>query len=244
MSKSNSLAKIKDIIFKWFLLFLALVLIILPFFKDALLRDYLNIYQMVGIIMIVIVSVIFYYDNKISQLNELCKKQASSWNIVSITEAINLATEKKNKFKHIRIFASTTGDIVIPISHKIGNLEIEKCTILIRSEKSVLDKKQSTNITSRVNEVMYQWKELKDKGKIKELEIKKYDYIPPFYVMIFDNNILIKGLFFIDENSRTLLDKTDPFVIYNDTNNSHNLITYYQRWFDNIVNYTENYNIN
>lgn len=140
---------------------------------------------------------------------------------------------KDRSFQNIKIYASDSLDIVSVF--ELNNILSVNCQILLREPDTLLNCDKSNRIYENVIRAKEKWKELQNKGNITRIEYKLYNFLPTNYFIIFEDKILIHGLFNIDLNSLTHTSYNFNANMITDIS----VVTEYVEWFHNVFNLPE-----
>lgn len=130
----------------------------------------------------------------------------------SLAETFARAVRGRDHVDHMRIYAISSEQIFSFVSN--SDLTVDRCSLLIQG----FPPDDESDFARLVRLVAHNWRLLASRGRIKQLEIRAYDYFPTDYEVLFDSDALILGLFDFssEEHSKvrlraaTLFDGTSP----------------------------------
>jgi hypothetical protein len=107
---------------------------------------------------------------------------------VSMNEAFQIAAGLVPSVKHLRVYAVTSQQIISFLQH--SGITAERCSLLIRKPTAALPL-----MASQLDAAVAEWKALAGRGLVGSLEIRRYDFPPLEYEVIFDSAFMILGLY-------------------------------------------------
>jgi hypothetical protein len=119
---------------------------------------------------------------------KLCEQVAPDLRRVSLGEAFQIASAVVPRVKQLRVYAVTSQQIISFLEH--SGISAERCSLLIREPVAGLPL-----LNSQLEATILNWKALADQGLIGSLEIRRYDFQPLEYEVIFDSFFMINGLY-------------------------------------------------
>lgn len=130
----------------------------------------------------------------------------------SLAEAFEHALRGRNRIGHLRIYAISSQQIFGFVSNSM--LVVDRCSLLIQGFP--LD--DESDFAHQVRLIARDWRRLANTGRIRELEIRSYDYFPTDYEVLVDSDAMIFGLFDYDPDdyskvglrAATLFDGASP----------------------------------
>ena len=160
--------------------------ILLSAFLPTLLASYLEAYETL-VFIIVIMILIFVLSLAYIILDKLLIKDNSSQIV------IDNYYNKISQFSHVnklRIYVITTTNVLSFVQRE--KFTIDQCEILVRytNNEKYCSQSYKTEIESKVT----MWKTLVDSGRIKHLTIIGYNNLPDNFFLIFDDKILATDL--------------------------------------------------
>jgi hypothetical protein len=111
-----------------------------------------------------------------------------SFQHVSMGEAFQMAAGLVPRVKHLRVYAVTSQQIISFLQH--SGITVERCSLLIRKPAADLPL-----LASQLDAAVADWKALADGGLVDSLQIRRYDFPPLEYEVIFDSAFMILGLY-------------------------------------------------
>lgn len=169
------------------------------------------------------------------------KKEISKVSFAHVSTRFNdglLSIFEKNKsIKSLDIIAHTTKTYIHSIAD--NDVTIDKVRVLVcRPKNSNTRHYPDENIISSLDvardQAIETWKDLLRIGKVKELEIRYYEYDPTFYFAIINNQYIHYGIYKIEHGY-------PGYHLYNmytldgfDSEFAYNLLTDYQSFFNHV----------
>ncbi len=117
----------------------------------------------------------------------------SNFEVRSLSDAFKAATSRGLHVEHLRVYAISSIQIVHFVNH--NKLKIDKCSVLVQSSHRHPDARQKEISENQALSAIHEWRSLVDVGRIRHLEILRYDFHPTEYECIFDDEYLILGLY-------------------------------------------------
>jgi hypothetical protein len=107
---------------------------------------------------------------------------------VSMGEAFQTAAGLVPRVKHLRVYAVTSQQIISFLQH--SGITVERCSLLIRKPTAGLPL-----LASQLDAAVADWTALAAGGLVGSLDIRRYDFPPLEYEVIFDSAFMILGLY-------------------------------------------------
>jgi hypothetical protein len=208
------------------LLLISLVLIFWPYIQPILPR--LSYQETLGFFVAVLAGMFLYFD---SRLSDAIQGPTRTLTLMNLSSCFNYLSQTHQHVKYMRIFALSTGRIHPLFSS--SNIQVDKCDILLRDFTSVeLEIPKNVEYRRHINDYITEWEKERNKGKIREIKIRKFLFIPTEYYVIFDDKYMIVGLYQpTDDNWGDVI---DPFLIQNSSPEGAELIKRYIARFEAI----------
>jgi hypothetical protein len=186
----------------------------------------LTIHQLFGISMIALSVLILDFYKQI--------KKFDSTEIIfamhqSIQKCINKVVSDKKIIQNLKIYASTT-EIIMPVFKDYSNLNIKNCQIMLQELTNSHNDAEHMNEKTKI--FIESWIGMKKSGKIENLIIKRYNYIPTCYYIIVDKSHLIHGLYYPSMNRGHSVDYREPILINSSTSEGSKMIDDFTFQFD------------
>ena len=182
--------------------------------------------QLLGTGLGFLVAAFIYLDNRI---NKLSLGPPVTITHLNLNECFGSIEKRQNHIKHLRIFANTT--TIVQPAFANTRLSVGKCDILIRLfEHGEVD--QNKELKNHINHLIEEWKVLKNKGRIKKLTIRGYNFLPTEWQVIVDKRVAICGLNSPDLNNWRGIDIEEPILVEDVTRENRMLLEKYIRRFD------------
>ena len=190
-------------------------------------------------VLALIPTIFVYFDKKTQNIedsiNLLLNKQDTFTHKI-LTKSLDDVSSKKKKYKKLRIYAHSSKKIFEIYDDK--KIEVDTCYLLLRkfTEEELADernKDEERNIETTIK----QWIDYKKNGHIKKLYLYRYNFNSTEYQVIFDEEILISGIYFPDETITSRQGVIDPIYVECNTKQCKILIKDYIKRFDKILNY-------
>jgi hypothetical protein len=170
-------------------------------------------------------------DSLVSEVKHFGEEQprllgeaSSNFQVTQLGKAFEVAAGIAPQVHELRVYAISSAQIVNFITH--NNFEIDKCQLLVQR---VTDNRE---LFSQVVEVaINDWRKLLEAGKIRELEVLRYDYHPTDYECIFDSKFLILGLFGISDDYSGISVR-EPMIVHAQSLAGARIISEYTARFD------------
>jgi|GEM_PF-3073880 len=157
---------------------------------------------------------------------------------LSLADAIRSATKNNKHIKDVRIYASTT--VVIFQIIRDLKIHIDTCKVMIQTFSEDDPNPHSKKLNELCLDMEESWKELKDKGGIRNLDLIRYNRYPSEYVIIFDDYYLIHGRY-TPSLSKHGSEYYEPTIFENQELASKRLIDEQIQWFDKTFNFFKNH---
>jgi hypothetical protein len=144
---------------------------------------------------------------------------------VSMGEAFQMAAGLAPRVKHLRVYAVTSQQIVSFLQH--SGITAERCSLLIRKPTADLPL-----LASQLDASVAEWKALAGRGLVGSLQIRRYDFPPLDYEVIFDSAFMIMGLYEPSEAHSYGTNVRSPFAIDSRSLAGAEMIAEYSSRFD------------
>jgi hypothetical protein len=203
---------------------LILISLVLVFWSQVAPSIPLTLPQVAGIGLGFLVGAFLYFDNLISQL---ILNPATALTHTTLNKCFDIIESKMSHVNHLRIYANATTNIHPLFAN--SNLRVERCEILLRELRA---DEVDTELTRHTDRMIKQWDELKNKGRIKQLEIRRHHSLPTEWQVIFDDRFIICGLNIPERNDWLGIDILEPTLLDNRSAETKLLINKYVERFD------------
>jgi hypothetical protein len=148
-----------------------------------------------------------------------------------LAEAFHVAGMKLGKrIEELRVFAISSQQILSFVKHQ--EFTINRCTLLVRAF-SPRDK-QHADFQGQIKLVVSDWRRLQQAGVIGELHIRSYDFLPTEYECIFDDSLLVLGLYESDPDDYSEVKVLPPTVVDGSSPAGRQMIELYRTRFDKL----------
>ncbi|WP_439585158.1 hypothetical protein [Dyadobacter bucti] len=87
-----------------------------------------------------------------------------------------------------------------------------------------------------IQQMIGEWRTQQRIGNIKNLKLSRYNFLPTEYHVIFDDRLLITGLYTPNKEADSKVDVEDPLLIDNATTDGEQIIKRYILRFDSFEN--------
>lgn len=151
-----------------------------------------------------------------------------------IKDCISLAVANKNRFDTLRVFASTS-EIILPAIRESG-LHALKCSLMLQRLDESQGNEKAISMNRKCEGFIESWKGLTSpaQGILGKLDVKRYDFLPNHYFVIFGNAYLIHGLYYPTNIEGHSVDFMEPILVDFTTASGQKLINKYIYLFDMI----------
>jgi hypothetical protein len=130
----------------------------------------------------------------------------------------------------LRVYAISSQQILSFV--KFHDFSIEKCHVLIRGFEE--EDTAHADFLGQIRLVVADWQRLRAAGRIGELEIRYYDFLPTEYECIFDRESLVLGLYDSDPADYSEVSVRDPILIKGSSDGGRVVISEFVARFDNL----------
>lgn len=144
-----------------------------------------------------------------------------------LNKCFTLVNENVESVSHMRVFANSTA-IILP-AFKNASFRVQKCELLVRTSAG---ENKSEDFDVHVAQHISQWESLCGAGRIDELKIARYDFIPTEWQVIFDDNLMIVGLDCPDFYDLTQIHVIEPALLYGYSEETRDVIQKYISRYD------------
>jgi len=128
---------------------------------------------------------------------------------MSLAQSFELVASRSNHWRNVRIYAISSSQVLS--FFRFQNLTAEECTVIIRGFPE--NEKRWKDLASQTALVVRDWRTLERTGRIKHLTVLSYDYFPSEYTCIFDDQLLLVGLFESDPSDYSGV-RVGPSITY------------------------------
>lgn len=199
-------------------------------------------YELIGIVIASIPVAILYFDKKLSLIADKNKNIVDSFIGISFMDAFSIVKSKKKRYKKMRIFAHSSTKIYHFFAS--SNISIDECVLLVRDYTEEELKEECYRLDKEHTEnTILQWKEYGNRQDscIKKVSVYRYYFTATECQVIFDNDILIQGMYSSDITKQSYYIKAiEPILMENKTPQSGKYIRKCQQRFDEMVAILEN----
>jgi hypothetical protein len=145
----------------------------------------------------------------------------------SLGQSFDLVSTKRKRWNTVRIFAISTQQISTFFnSHE---LMTERCEILIYQPPSMKPRRDRPPDPYRTDYPVKLWRSLKKEGRINVLTIRSYNFLPMHFECIFDDELLLLGLYEPDPDDPQEIRVGSVTVVENTTPQGEQMIEEYRR---------------
>jgi hypothetical protein len=149
---------------------------------------------------------------------------------MSLAQGFDLVSRTQDRWASMRVFAVSSQQIVTFFrSHR---LVVEKCEILIHEPPLKATRNRSSS--SPVPFYIQDWRTLQREGFIGKLIIRSYDFLPTEYECIFDDRILLLGLYESVPTDYSRVKVGNVTAVRNSTQPGRQMIEEYRSRFDKL----------
>jgi hypothetical protein len=119
---------------------------------------------------------------------KITEQAAPNFQHLSMGDAFQEAAGAVPRVTHLKVYAVTSQQVVSFLQH--SGITAERCSLLIRKPEAGLPLQ-----ASQLDAVIAEWKALVGQGLIGSLDIRRYDFPPLEYQVVFDSAFMILGLY-------------------------------------------------
>jgi hypothetical protein len=154
----------------------------------------------------------------------------------TLAQAFDAVSRKRTRWGRLRIFAVTTHQICTFFSsHEFA---VEQCDILLHQRTSSGNRRSSDNLrpdlTDHTDYLVELWRSLEKEGRIGALTVRSYNFLPMNYECIFDDEILLLGLYEPDPDNPIEVKVGSVTIVENNTPQGQRVIEEYQKRYDKL----------
>jgi hypothetical protein len=209
------------------LVILSAVLILWPY-VEPFIPD-ITVEQSLGILVAIITGMFLYFD---SRLSSAIRAPTRTITPMSLNDCFNQVSKMHKHVRHMRIYALSTGRINPLFSS--SDLFVDKCEILVRDfGNHELENPKNAERRRHINDMISEWEKEKRKGRIGELSITRFHYMPTEYYVTFDDKTMILGLF--QPTADNWGDVIEPVFIQGTSTEGAEMMEKYRRRFDRMM---------
>jgi len=146
---------------------------------------------------------------------------------VSLSKAFQIAAGTVPRVGHLRVYAVTSQQIISFLQH--SGISAERCSLLIRKPVAGLPL-----MNSQLEATILDWKALEAQGLIGSLEIRRYDFPPLEYEVMFDSSFLISGLYHPSTAESYGVRVRSPIVVHARSSSGAEMISEHIERFDSL----------
>jgi len=150
-----------------------------------------------------------------------------------LNELLTIIKSKYPEIKTIKVLANVT-NAFLP-AFQSSSLRVVEMQLLLRKPDSNCDKKEEF-YEHYFKTIVNDWEKLENKGIIKRLEIKYFDFLTTDWQVIIDDKFIILGLNVPEKDDWKMFEITDTILIVGDSDSGRSLIEKYSKRFDRFFN--------
>jgi hypothetical protein len=150
---------------------------------------------------------------------------------LSIGGAIRAAVDHRKTVTMLRVLASTT-ETILPALRDTP-IQIKSCRVMVRDFSSRVDPDGKAQ-AAKSDSLVKTWSELPQRKVAEEVTVKRVQFEPTFFVVIFDDRTLIHGLYIPPARSTSAVHYLEPMLIENGSLASQAIIDMFIRQFDDM----------
>lgn len=188
--------------------------------------------SIVGVVVGVVAAFIGYFDQK---LNSILEAKQSIRN-TGIGDAVREAIKVRGAHVKEMRLAALTGETMLPVIKDVP-CYIEKCYLMLHRYEESGPVAHYDDVNRHVVSLIGRWESLVHTGRIGTLEIAYYTQFPTEFIMLFDDAVMINGLFYAPGDTPSGAEFLEPAVIINTGIESSKWIAKNIRRFDSAFNY-------
>lgn len=148
----------------------------------------------------------------------------------SLAQAFDSVGRKRTRWRRLRVFAISTQQIATFFnSHQ---LSVEQCEILIYQPTSAKNRRGSTLLPGHAAYPVETWRSLKKEGRIDVLTIRSYNFLPMNFECIFDDEILLLGLYESDPDDPIEVRVGKVTIVESNTSQGERMLEEYRSRYD------------
>jgi hypothetical protein len=221
------------------LLALVPVLLVGSFYPD--LFTHVPLAALVALMAVSFLAVAAHVDTKLTDVNDrlstlehtqraLVEESTPVLRVVSLGEGFELLRTRIGRVNEMRVFAASSKDIFSFTS--FHSFQIQKCHLLVRGfEPDDLAHHQASIHT---HQVISDWRKLQAEGRVGELMVRSYDFLPTEFQVILDNDFMLAGLYSSDPTDYREVTVLDAVLIDGKSAAGEEMILEYTRRFDSL----------
>lgn len=150
---------------------------------------------------------------------------------LSIGGAIRAATENRNTVTVLRVLASSTETILPAL--RDSPIRMKGCRVMVHDFSSRTDPEAKAQ-AAKAESLIRTWSELPQRKVADEVTVKRVQFIPTFFVVIFDDRALIHGLYIPAARTTSAVHYLEPMLIENRSPASQAIIDMFIKQFEDI----------
>src|SRR5580704_8814331 len=131
---------------------------------------------------------------------------------LSIGGAIRTAVENRKTVTVLRVLASTTETILPAL--RDSPIRMKSCRVMVNDFSSRTDPEAKAQ-AAKAESLIQTWSELPQRRVAEEVTVKRVQFIPTFFVVIFDDRALIYGLYIPAARRTSAVHYLEPILIEN-----------------------------
>lgn len=160
------------------------------------------------------------------------KAMSPSIQTKSLAQAFDAVSAKRLRWDRLRIFAITTQQIVTFFdSHQFS---VGHCEILIHGPTSPKGKHGNGLHLDLTSYPIEMWRSLEKEGRIGKLTVRSYEFLPTQYECIFDDDILLLGLYEPDPRDSLGVRVGPVTMVESNTPHAKRMIEEYKSRYDSL----------
>ena len=150
--------------------------------------------------------------------------------IVSLAHGFEIVSSRLLHIDHLRVFAISSQQILGFL--RFHPFEIETCSLLLRG--FARDDQAHSDFRKQIELVVRDWRVLQRDGRIKNLTVRSYDFLPTEYECIFNDTFMLLGLYDSDPSDYSEVRVRKAALIEDSTLPAASMIAEYIERFDNL----------
>jgi len=154
---------------------------------------------------------------------------------LSIGATIRAATDRRKSVTTLRVLASTTETILPAL--RDSSIHMKSCKVMVHDFSLSADPNAITQV-AKSDSLIQTWSELPQRKIANEVVVKRVQFVPTFFVVIFDDRTLVHGLYIPASRSTNAVQYLEPMLIENRSLASQAIIDMFIKQFDDIFDET------
>lgn len=150
---------------------------------------------------------------------------------LSIGAGIRAVVDHRKTVTVLRVLASTT-ETILPALRDTP-IQIKSCRVMVHDFSSRVEPEAKVE-AAKSESLIKTWSELPQRNVAEEVILKRVQFVPTFFVIIFDDRALIHGLYIPLARNTTAVYYLEPMLIENRSLASQAIIDMFIRQFDDM----------